>query len=125
MLFSCFTQSHAGNKMPGMDLTCPGESAPEMVTMRIESASDAVSAQISVGGFAPLTTYHKYEDDYHNHTAFTTDANGKYTYIQDLSKKNLVFIQPRPSTRFINTNATGGDCTSIGEWVFLGNAPKG
>ena len=71
------------------------ESAPEMVTMHIGSASGAASAQISIGGFAPLTTYHKYEDDYHNHTAFTTDANGKYTYTQDLSRKHLVFIQPQ------------------------------
>ncbi len=92
------------------------ESAPEMVTMRIESASAAASAQISIGGFAPLTTYHKYEVDYHNHTAFITEANGNYTYIQDLSKKHLIFIQPRPSTKFIKDNATGGDCKSIGTW---------
>ncbi len=92
------------------------ESAPEMVTMRIESAYGADSAQITIGGFAPLTTYHKYEDDYHNHTAFTTDANGSYTYTQDLSRKHLIFIQPRPSTRFINDNVSGGECTLIGTW---------
>jgi parallel beta-helix repeat protein len=92
------------------------ESASEMVTMRIESASGASSTTITLSGFMPLTTYHKYEDDYHNHTAFTTDANGNYTYIQDLFKPHIVFIQPRPSTKFIQDNATGGDCTSIGVW---------
>lgn len=90
------------------------ESIPEMVTMRIESTTSAASTNIIFGGFLPHTTYHKYEDDYHNHTAFTTDSNGKYTYLQDLSGKHLVFIQPRPSTRFINAN--GGDCASIGTW---------
>lgn len=92
------------------------ESAPEMVTMHIESASGAASAQITLGGFLPQTTYHKYEDDYHNHTAFTTDTNGNYVYMQDLSNEHLVFIQPRPSTKFIKDNATGGDCTSFGIW---------
>ncbi len=87
-----------------------------MVTMNIESVSNASSTQITLGGFVPQTTYHKYEDDYHNHTAFITDANGSYTYTQDLSDTHLVFIQPRPSTKFINDNATGGDCTSIGIW---------
>ncbi len=93
------------------------ESAPEMVTMHFESASDAASAQITLSGFAPQTTYHKYEDDYHNHTAFTTDARGSYTYIQDLSGMHLVFIQPRSGTKFIHDDATGGDCTSIGIWA--------
>ncbi len=92
------------------------ESTPEMVTMHIESASAARSAIITLSGFVPNTMYHKYEDDYHNHTAFTTDANGKYSYVQDLSASHLVFIQPRPSTKFINDNATGGDCTLIGTW---------
>lgn len=92
------------------------ESAPEMVTMHIESASGAASAMIILGGFLPQTTYHKYQDDYHNHTAFTTDANGKYAYMQDLSHMHLIFIQPRPSTKFINDNATGGDCTLFGTW---------
>ncbi|MCE8425607.1 MAG: right-handed parallel beta-helix repeat-containing protein [Candidatus Methanoperedens sp.] len=92
------------------------ESAPEMVTMHIETASGAASAKIILGGFLPQTTYHKYEDDYHNHTAFTTDANGNYSYTQHISNKHLIFIQPRPSTKFINDNATGGDCTSIGTW---------
>ncbi|KCZ73370.1 parallel beta-helix repeat (two copies) [Candidatus Methanoperedens nitroreducens] len=92
------------------------ESAPEMVTVHIGSASGAASTQITLGGFAPQTTYHKYEDDYHNHTVFTTDASGNYSYTQDISTDHLVFIQPRASTRFIRDDATGGDCNSIGTW---------
>lgn len=90
------------------------ESIPEMVTMHIESDSDAISTQINLSGFARETTYHKYEDDYHNHIVFTTDANGNYTYTQDISGKHIVFIQPRASTKFIND--TGGDCALIGTW---------
>jgi parallel beta-helix repeat protein len=92
------------------------ESTPEMVTMHIESASSAASSQITMSGFLPSTTYHKYEDDYHNHTAFTTNAGGNYSCVQDISVPHLVFIQPRASTKFIIDNETGGDCTSIGTW---------
>lgn len=92
------------------------ESVPELVTMRLESTTDAVSTQITLNGFAPETTYHKYEDDYHNHEAFTTDSHGSYTYFQDLSAPHTIFIQPKSSTKFIRDDATGGDCSSIGLW---------
>jgi parallel beta-helix repeat protein len=90
------------------------ESVPEMVTMHIESASGVVSTKITLGGFAPQTTYHKYEDDYHNHVAFTTDANGRYNYAQDLSKPHLVFIQPRTSTIFLSDS--GWSDPTVGTW---------
>jgi len=92
------------------------ESIPEMVIMHIESASSAPSTSITLGGFLPQTTYYKYEDDYHNLEVFTTDANGNYTYTQDIETPHLVFIQPRPSTRYIKDDSTGGDCTTIGTW---------
>lgn len=109
------------------------ESIPRMVTMHLESISGAGSIQIILSGFAPQTTYHKYEDSYHNQVIFTTDDSGKYVYMQDLSKPHLIFIQPEISTSragtfissspsippgpyFINDNATGGDCTLIGIW---------
>lgn len=91
-------------------------SVPEMVTMEIESASGATSAEVTLEGFAPGTTYYKYEDDYHNEVAFTTDGGGAYAYVQDLSGPHHVFIQPRASTLFIKDDATGGDATSIGTW---------
>ncbi len=91
------------------------ESVPEMVTMRIQSASSgATQTQITLSGFAPNTVYHKYEDNYHNHEVVSTNAKGNFTYTQDLSGMHVIFIQPRPSTKFINS--TGGDCTTIGTW---------
>ncbi|MEA3293909.1 MAG: NosD domain-containing protein [Euryarchaeota archaeon] len=106
------------------------KSIPEMVTIRIESITDAVSTQITLTGFEPLTTYHKYEDDYHNLTSFITDSDGKYSYNQDLTKGHIIFILPGSGTKsttsstlsplstvkYILDDATGGDCTSIGNW---------
>lgn len=116
------------------------ESRSEIVTMYIENATGASSASITLSGFAPITIYHKYEDNYHNPVTFTTDSSGKYTYIQDISEPHLVFIQSEPNrissgaksviTRtvaissassipdfiFLNDNSTGGDCTLIGTW---------
>jgi parallel beta-helix repeat protein len=110
------------------------ESAPKMVTIKFESASGLMAAKITLGGFVPLTTYNKYEDNYHNLVSFQTDTNGNYTYTQELSKPHFVFIQPEtgklsnlntlaispadmiPSTIFIKDNATGGDCILIGTW---------
>ncbi len=94
------------------------ESVPEMVTIRIIEPAAASSGTLSLGGFLPNTTYYKYEDDYSANTPFTTDENGRYSYIQDISGPHLIFIQPRPSTIFLRDDATGGDCLlkNIGNW---------
>lgn len=94
------------------------ESVPEMVTIRIIESTVAASGTLSLSGFLPNTTYYKYEDDYSANIPFTTNENGQYSYIQDLSGPHLVFIQPRPSTIFLRDDATGGDCLSknIGNW---------
>ena len=92
------------------------ESVPEMVSMVIEGNFSSSFSVLTLGGFEPLTTYYKYQDDYHNLTTFVTDENGFYTYIQDLSERHFVFIQPRASTKFVKDDATGGDCTLIGNW---------
>jgi len=77
------------------------ESVPQMVVMHIEAAEGASSTWITLAGFAPSTTYYKYEDDYHNGVACTTDGSGNYTYAQDLAIGHLVFIQPLPGTMYI------------------------
>ncbi|MDO8572514.1 MAG: NosD domain-containing protein [bacterium] len=94
------------------------ESVPNMVTMTIESPAllIATSTQITLYGFTTSTTYYKYEDNYHNLTQFTTDENGAYSYTQDISTPHIVFIQTHKSTKFIRDDATGGDCTLIGNW---------
>jgi parallel beta-helix repeat protein len=86
------------------------ESVPEMVVMDINAASDANWTEITLTGFEPSTTYYKYEDDYHNEVAFTTDLYGTYTFTQDLSEPHLVFIQPEAGTIFIPSD------TSVGTW---------
>ena len=66
-------------------------SVPEMVTMHFESVSSATSTVITLGGFLPQTTYYKYEDNYHNLEAFTTDESGSYCYTQDISTEHLLY----------------------------------
>lgn len=92
------------------------ESVPQMVTLKFTPVSSATSTQIAISGLTPSTTYYKYEDSYHNLDQFTTDIDGSYTYTQDISISHLVFIQPTHSTKFINSGATGGDCSLIGNW---------
>ena len=86
------------------------ESVPEMVVMNLEASGPASSTKITLSGFLSSTTYYKYEDNFHNAATFTTDTDGSYAYIQDLTKGHLVFIKPRPSTKFIPSD------TSIGNW---------
>ncbi|MFH1956599.1 MAG: right-handed parallel beta-helix repeat-containing protein [Patescibacteria group bacterium] len=95
------------------------ELMPEMITMMIKPVSSSSTTQITLNGFVPSTTYYKYQDDYHNLVSFTTDINGNYTYTQDLTNPHFVFIQNKPSTKFIKDDATGGDCYQIGIWDSL------
>jgi parallel beta-helix repeat protein len=93
------------------------ESVPKVITMRIKSVSaEATSTQITITGLMPDTLYYRYEDNLHNLTEGLSDGSGAYSYVQDLSKPHLVFIQPRKSTKFIQNDATGGDCASMGIW---------
>ncbi len=92
------------------------ESAPEMITIITEPSVSTASTKFTLMGFLPNTTYYKYEDNYHNSTEFITDASGSYFYTQDLSVAHIIFIQPRHSTKFIEDDATGGDCILIGIW---------
>ncbi|MHC4271498.1 MAG: right-handed parallel beta-helix repeat-containing protein [Planctomycetota bacterium] len=86
------------------------ESVLEMILIDIEASGAATYSEIILNGFEPSTTYYKYEDDYHNSKVFTTDENGSYIYMQCLSIPHHIFIQPRPSTKFIPSD------TSIGTW---------
>lgn len=92
------------------------DSTPAMITMLIDPVSVATSTQITLSGFATSTTYYRYQDNYHNETAFTTSVAGTYSYVQDLSTPHYVFIQSQKGTKFIIDNATGGDCIAIGTW---------
>jgi len=65
--------------------------------MHLESISGATSTQIILGGFAPLTIYNKFEDNFHNQVTFTTDESGEYAYTQDLSNSHFLFFQLEPN----------------------------
>jgi len=78
----------------------------EMISYYIESASDAVSTQLTLGYLKPFTTYYMYEDSYVNEKVFTTDDVGSYAYSQDLATLHCVFIQPRSGTMYISTSTT-------------------
>jgi parallel beta-helix repeat protein len=86
------------------------ESVPELITIEIAPAGDATSTVITIEGLQPLKPYFKYEDNYHNRSQVDTDENGVCSYVQDITQKHIVFIQPRPSTKFIPSD------TDIGIW---------
>jgi parallel beta-helix repeat protein len=92
------------------------ESVPNTIVIKIQASTAASSAEIKLDGMDPNTTYHKYEDNYHNYAPVSTDENGAFYFKQDISKEHLIFIQPKKSTKFIKDDATGGNCTSIGNW---------
>ncbi|MCL5264001.1 MAG: hypothetical protein M1343_02195 [Chloroflexi bacterium] len=85
----------------------------EMVAIQFASASGAVQTEVTIAGLASNTTYHKYEDSYHNHVAFTTDAAGEFRFVQDLSRPHFVFIQQRSSTIFLGNS---GWSSPVGIW---------
>lgn len=90
------------------------ESAGVMIVMDVNAAEGATSAQITLSGFEPSTTYYKYEDDYHNGVDFTTDEYGGYAYTQDLTDRHLIFIQTSPSTIFLSDS--GWSNPAVGSW---------
>jgi len=95
------------------------QSVPEMVTIYVEPVSEATSTTITISGFAPNTTYYKYEDSHRNLVEFTTDGTGSYTYEQDLSQEHLVFIQTHPSTIFLTSTGWEDDYGNepeVGTW---------
>lgn len=94
-------------------------SVPSMITMHIDSTSSATSTQLTIGGFAPLTTYHMYEDGYSNHIPITTDENGSFTYNLDITQPHAIFIQPRPSTIILKSDGwqdSSGQDPHVGTW---------
>lgn len=92
------------------------ESIPERINITIESVSGAKTGKISISDLHPLTTYYKYQDDFHNQEIFVSDEKGSYAFDQDLTSLHNIFIQTQKSTIFIKDDAIGGDCNLIGIW---------
>jgi parallel beta-helix repeat protein len=99
------------------EITLTIESGPHGIMLAIEPAAGDASTQITLEGLLPSTTYYKYEVDLDYMNAFTTDAGGKYVYIQDLTNSHIILIQDRPSY-FITDDDSGGACSrqKIGVW---------
>lgn len=92
------------------------QSVPKMIVIRTQASESDFSSEIKISGMDSFTTYHKYEDNYHNYAPILTDENGVFSFEQDVSKDHLIFIQPQKSTKFIKDDASGGDCVSMGSW---------
>ena len=92
------------------------QSFPNQISIVIRPISEAPSTQITLSGLLPSTTYYQYEDGAKEPATFTTDASGGYVYTQDLAAQRFVRIQTHKSTLFLEDDATGGDCDSIGNW---------
>lgn len=78
----------------------------DMISYFIENASEAEFTQLTLSNLEPLRTLYMYEDSYANENVFTTDANGSYTYAQDLMKLHRIFIQPESGTVHIYASTT-------------------
>jgi parallel beta-helix repeat protein len=94
-------------------------SVPQMISMNISRPATVPApyeATLTITGLLPLTVYYKYDDSYHNLDSILTDANGNYTWIQDLNEAHHVWIQPTRSTIFICDDATGCGCETVGTW---------
>lgn len=89
------------------------ESFPEVIVLYLESTDDASQTILTLGGLDPSTTYYKFEDGYENGSTFTTDANGRYTYNQNLDKSYLVIIQTQPGTILIPQDLSVGTWDSV------------
>ena len=79
-------------------------SAPSMITISVDSIANADSATWTIQGFPVNTTFHKYEDNLHQHQVLTSDADGVIIFKQDVQKRHVIFIQPRPSTYFLKAD---------------------
>lgn len=91
-------------------------SVPEVVDLYIDPDVEAGSAQFTLGGFTANSLYYRYTDTGLDPVTFTTDANGKFTYTQDLSEGHHTWFRDRPSTYYLRNDATGGDCNDFGTW---------
>lgn len=92
-------------------------SVSQMITMNISPVNGGTtSTTLTISNLLPSTTYYKYEDSYHNLDSLITDANGSYTWTQDLTAPHHVWLQTKKGTIFICDDATGCGCTTIGIW---------
>ena len=91
------------------------QSAPKVVSVVIQPNA-VPSTQLTFFGFIPNKTYYRYDNSFKNETVFNTDNTGSFGFTQNISQGHHVWIQEIQGTKFIEDNATGGNCTLIGNW---------
>ncbi len=94
------------------------ESFPNMVSVAFAATtSTPATTQIIISGFRPSTTYFMSQDGYGDQASIETDASGMISLVQQIdANAHMVIIQPTHSTVYLRNDATGGDCTTVGNW---------
>lgn len=71
-------------------ISCILESVPKIVSFIVESKSSANLTTITLKGLEANKVYYRYQDGEFLES-FTTDSNGEYSYVQDISREHLYF----------------------------------
>jgi parallel beta-helix repeat protein len=87
------------------------ESIPRMISLNIESSSTDSSTQLTILGLEPNKNYYKYQDSYKNEAVFVSDANGTFSWQQDLTQPHHIWLQEEKGTIYIPD-----DCSKYGSW---------
>ncbi|MEM3374699.1 MAG: NosD domain-containing protein [Candidatus Woesearchaeota archaeon] len=106
------------NKSVKMSVLVLGTDEIERVDMLIDELEG--KTDFSVYGLIPDKEYYLYENTYENKQTIPAekdceDCQGKINFSIEGYPKH-VWIQNKPSTKFIRDNSTGGDCVKIGIW---------
>jgi parallel beta-helix repeat protein len=94
------------------------ESFPNMVTVAFAATtSTPASTQIIISGLRPSATYFMSQDRLGDQASIATDTSGAISLVQQIdANPHMVIIQPTHSTVYLRNDATGGDCTAVGNW---------
>lgn len=92
------------------------KSVPKMISFNLKASDDVSSSEITIFGLPKNTTFHKYQDNYHNYAPLISNENGEVSFDIDLKGDHYIFIQPIKSTKYISTDTAKNNCSSIGIW---------
>lgn len=81
------------------------ESHSNMVSIHLEANCTATSTYITLTGFVPGVTYYRHQDG-SLQESFVADANGEYSFTQDITAPHHVYIQETTSTIYIYIDGT-------------------
>src|SRR3989344_166923 len=96
-------------------LTAEIKSIQNLIVIRTETADGQIV--LSLSNLPKNTTYFKYIDSLRTAEEMKTDSFGFLTFNLNTSSPHIIFLQTKKSTRFLNDDATGGNCATIGTWT--------